>query len=114
MLGLLFLRAIVHGRLGDLLDVAVLYVYFGLFSLWSFGYKLWSYGHNLAPTASVKVDPFMPPLFGHKKLANFEVYSYPAPASYALAAAGAAVLLALFLAWRDARREEKSEVRAAG
>jgi len=86
MLGLLFLRAIVQGRLGDLLDVAVLYVYFGLFSLWSFGYKLYSYGHNLAPTASVKVDPFMPPLFGHKKLANFEVYSYPAPASYASSA----------------------------
>jgi hypothetical protein len=114
MLGLLFLRAIVHGRLGDLLDVAVLYVYFGLFSLWSFGYKLYSYGHNLAPTASVKVDPFMPPLFGHKKLANFEVYSFPAAASYALAAAGAAVLLALFLGWREARREEKAEARAAG
>ena len=114
MLGLLFLRAIVHGRLGDLLDVAVLYVYFGLFSLWSFGYKLYSYGHNLAPTASVKVPPFMPPLFGHKKLANFEVYSFPAAASYALAAAGAAVLLALFLGWRDARREEKAETRAAG
>jgi hypothetical protein len=114
MLGLLFLRAIVHGRLGDLLDVAVLYVYFGLFSLWSFGYKLYSYGHNLAPTASVKVDPFMPPLFGHKKLANFEVYSFPAAASYALAAAGAAVLLALFLGWREARRDEKAETRAAG
>jgi hypothetical protein len=114
MLGLLFLRALVHGRLGDLLDVVVLYVYFGLFSLWSFGYKLYSYGHNLAPTASVKVDPFMPPLFGHKKLANFEVYSFPAAASYALAAAGAAVLLALFLGWREARREEHQEARAAG
>ena len=114
MLALLFLRAIVHGRLGDLLDVAVLYVYFGLFSLWSFAYKLYSYGHNLAPTASVKVPPFMPPVFGHKKLANFEVYSFPAAASYALAAAGAAVLLALFLGWRDARREERAETRAAG
>src|SRR5512143_901256 len=30
MLGLLFLRAIFHGRIGDLIDVAVLYVYFGL------------------------------------------------------------------------------------
>jgi len=114
MLGLLFLRALVHGRLGDLLDVAVLYVYFGLFALWSFGYKLYSYGHNLAPTASVKVDPFMPPLFGHKKLANFEVYSFPAAASYFLAAVGAVLLTALFLAWREARREEREEARAAG
>lgn len=114
MLGLLFLRAIVHGRLADLLDVAVLYLYFGLFSLWSFGYKLWSYGHNLAPTASVKVPPFMPPLFGHRKLANFEVYSFPAAASYALAGAGAALLLALFLGWREARRVERQETRSAG
>ncbi len=82
--------------------MAVLYIYFGLFSLWSFGYKLYSYGHNLAPTASVKVDPFMPPLFGHKKLANFEVYSYPAAASYALAAVGVVLLAALVLAWREA------------
>jgi hypothetical protein len=114
MLGLLFLRALVHGRLGDLLDVAVLYVYFGLFSIWSFGYKLYSYGHELAPTASVKVDPFMPPLFGHKKLANFEVYSFPAAASYALAAVGVALLTALVLAWREARREEAGEARSAG
>lgn len=114
MLGLLFLRALVHGRLGDLLDVSVLYIYFGLFSLWSFGYKLYAYGHNLAPTASVKVDPFMPPLFGHKKLANFEVYSFPAAASYALAAVGVALLAALFLAWREARREEREEARSAG
>jgi len=114
MLGLLFLRALFHGRIGDLIDVAVLYVYFGLFSLWSFGYKLYSYGHNLAPTASVRVDPFMPPLFGHKKLANFEVYSYPAPASYALAAVAVILLAALVLARREARLEENEDARTAG
>src|SRR5512143_3254521 len=67
---LLFLRAAVHGTMAGLVDVAVLYVYFGLFSLGSFAYKLWSYGHKLAPSAAVKVPPFMPPLFGHRKLAN--------------------------------------------
>lgn len=114
VLGLLFLRALVHGRLGDLLDVVVLYFYFGAFSLWSFGYKLYSYGHDLAPTASVKVPPFMPPLFGHRKLANFDVYSFPAAASYALGAVALALLLALFLGWREARRAEAAETRAAG
>ena len=69
---------------GHLVDVLVLFLYFGLFSLWSFGYKMYWYGHNLAPTAAVKVDAFMPPLFGYKKLANFEVYSYPGLGSYAL------------------------------
>ncbi|MEX0880324.1 MAG: hypothetical protein WEF99_07010 [Thermoanaerobaculia bacterium] len=114
MLALLILRAPVQGRMGDLIDVFVLYVYFGLFSLWSFGYKLYAYGHDLAPTASVKVAPFMPPLFGHKKLANFEVYSYPAAGSYALAAVTVVLFVALVLAWREARSEEAQEARSAG
>jgi hypothetical protein len=102
-LGLLFLRAAVHGRLGDLLDVVVLNIYFAAFSLWSFAFKLWSYGHHLSPGAAVKVEPFMPPLFGRRQLANFEVYSYPAMASYALGAAALILILAFALAWRSAR-----------
>ncbi len=39
--------------------------------------RLYHYGHDLAPTAPVKVDPFMPPMFGYQQIANFEVYSYP-------------------------------------
>jgi hypothetical protein len=100
-IALLFLRAAVHGRMMDLVDVAVIYTYFAAFSLWSFGYKLYSYGHSLAPTAAVKVAPFMPPLFGYKKLANFEVYSYPAAGSYLLALVIVLLGAALFLAWKD-------------
>jgi copper chaperone NosL len=103
-LGLLFLRAAVHGTMSQLVDVLVLYLYFAAFAVWSFGYKLYSYGHSLAPTAAVKVPPFMPPLFGSKQLANFEVYSYPAPASYALGLVVLALLASMFLAWRRARR----------
>ena len=62
-LGLLFLRGVVFGTVGNLLDITILFAYFSLFSLWFFAYKLWAYGHNLAPTAAVKVAPFMPPLF---------------------------------------------------
>lgn len=100
-IGLLFLRAAAHGRMMDLVDVTVLYGYFAAFSLWSFGYKLYSYGHSLAPTAAVKVAPFMPPLFGYKKLANFEVYSYPAAGSYLLALVILLLATAVVLAWRD-------------
>ena len=98
-LGLLFLRAAAHGKMAHLVDVSVLFGYFSLYSLWSFGYKMWSYGHNLDPTAPVKVDPFMPPLVGHKTLANFEVYSYPALGSYSLALVAVVLLAALTLAW---------------
>ena len=86
------------------MDVTVLFVYFGLFALWSFGYKMYHYGHTLDPKAAVRVDPFMPPMFGYKKLANFEVYSYPQLGSYALGLAALVLLSALFLAWRQARR----------
>ena len=103
VLGLLFLRTAVLGKMSHLVDVLVLYLYFGAFALWSFAYKMWSYGHNLAPTASVKIAPFMPPLFGFKQLANFGVYSYPAAGSYALFAATFCLFLAFVLAWRQGR-----------
>src|SRR5215472_390054 len=45
---LLFLRAAVMGEVAQLVDVLVLFAYFGLFSLWSFGYTLYRYGHDLA------------------------------------------------------------------
>jgi len=96
-LGLLVLRAIVHGTVAALVDVTMLFVYFGAFSLWSFAYKLYRYGHDLAPTAAVRVPPFMPPMFGGEQIANFEVYSYPRPATYAMA--GAILLLVSALAW---------------
>ena len=111
---LVFLRATVLGRMGTLVDLFVLYLYFGLFSLWSFAYKLYAYGHDLAPTASVKVPPFMPPLFGHRKLANFDVYSYPATGAYLLTAVAAVLAAGLWLAWRQGRAEEAAEARSAG
>ena len=101
---LLFARTVVMGKMTHLVDSLVLYIYFGAFSLWSFGYKMWSYGHSLAPTAAVKVEPFMPPMFGYKQLANFEVYSYPALGSYALGASAVLLVLALFMAGRSARK----------
>jgi len=104
ILGLLFLRAAVLGKASHLVDVTVLYLYFGLFALWSFGYKMYQYGHNLDSTAAVRVDPFMPPMFGYKKLANFEVYSYPQLGSYGLALAALMLAAALFFAWRQWRR----------
>jgi hypothetical protein len=104
VLGLLYLRAAVLGTAGHLVDVAVLNVYFSAFALWSFGYRMWVYGHTLAPTAAVKVDPFMPPMFGYKQLANFEVYSYPQAASYAMGLSTLLLLTALVLAWRADRR----------
>jgi hypothetical protein len=65
---------------------------------------MYSYGHNLSPTAAVKVAPFMPPMFGGKQLANFEVYSYPQAAAYAMALSSLLLAAAVVIAWRQARR----------
>ena len=110
-LGLLYLRAAVLGTVGGLVDVLVLNVYFSAFALWSFGYKMYVYGHTLAPTAAVKVPPFMPPMFGYKQLANFEVYSYPQAASYAMGLSTLLLFTAFVFAWRQGRRTGSQESR---
>jgi copper chaperone NosL len=103
-LALLFLRAAVLGTMKELVDAAVLFLYFSAFSLWTFGYRLYRYGHDLAPTAAVKVPGFTPPIFGHQKIANFEVYSYPKAGSYLLGAVVLLLVAALWMAWRGRTR----------
>jgi len=103
---LLLLRAIVFGTVKECVDAAVVSVYFGAFSLWSFGYKLYRYGHDLLPTAAVKVQGFTPPMFGHKRIANFDVYSFPQAGAYLMAAAGVCVMAAVILAWRQSAAQK--------
>ena len=104
-IALLYLRAMVLGTVGHVLDVLVLNLYFSAFALWSFGSTMSLYGHTLAPTAAVKVPPFMPPMFGYKQLANFEVYPYPQAASYAMGLSTLLLVGAFIVAWRQARRQ---------
>ena len=100
-LALLCLRAVVLGTVKELLDVTMIFCYFGAFSLWSFAYKMYRYGHDLSPDAAVKVAPFTPPIFGYQQIANFEVYSYPKVGTYALLAVALLLLSALWVAWRQ-------------
>jgi hypothetical protein len=100
LLMILTLRAMVLGRMSNLVDVFVLFVYFGLFSLWSFYNRLATYGHNLDPTAPIKVPPFTPPILGSKQIANFTVYSYPEVGSYAMVAFPVLLLAAILLSAR--------------
>ena len=104
-LGLFFLlglRTAVFARVHQLVDLLVLFVYFGLFSLGAFYYRMHSFGHQLSPEAPIKVEPFTPPVFGHQHIANFDVYSYPALGSYFL---GAYALVLGILLVLEARRK---------
>jgi copper chaperone NosL len=74
---LLGLRTAVFARVGNVVDLLVLFAYFSAFSLGVFGYRMYSYGHQLSPEAPIKVAAFTPPILGHQRIANFDVYSYP-------------------------------------
>jgi hypothetical protein len=103
LLMILALRAMVIGKMSNLVDVFVLFTYFGLFSMWSFYHRLYMYGHNLDPTASIKVQPFTPPVFGSKQIANFMVNSFPGTASYLLFAFAVLLLLSILLSARRSK-----------
>jgi hypothetical protein len=104
---LLALRVVVLGKMSKLVDLLVMFSYFGLFSLWSFYYKMYIYGHELDPTAAIKVPPFTPPMFGHQTMANFEVYTYPSTASFFIAVMPFLLLLAMWLSRKSWLNEQK-------
>lgn len=114
---LLALRAAVIGTVRDLLDLVVVTSYVSVFAFGRFVYRLWVFGHDLDPHAPVKVAPFLPVIFGHKTVANFETYSYPQAGSYLLGvfATGiaAVVLWHLVVGRIRAGREAARNVEAA-
>lgn len=64
------------------------------------------YGTNLDPTAPIKMKPFVPPVIGTNKIANFTTISYFTYGSYLL---GLSFLLILFALWRDRKQSKKHE-----
>src|SRR5665213_536971 len=74
---LLLLRTALVGNMRSLVDLLVLSMYLGAFSMARFGYRLYVLGHNLNPQAAIKLGPFMPALLGTKQLGNFRVSSFP-------------------------------------
>ncbi|CUS83472.1 hypothetical protein JGI10_00897 [Candidatus Kryptonium thompsonii] len=105
-LGLLVLRAIILGKVSTLIDLIVMYSYIGIFSILDFYNKLYTYGHNVAPDAPIKVQPFTPPLFGKKMIAQFTVYSYPSLGSLGLFLSLIVLVIALFLTLREVKPSE--------
>jgi hypothetical protein len=101
---LLGFRAAVFGKVGNVVDLMVLFSYFGAFSLYSFYSKLYVYGHTLSTDAPIKIAPFTPPVVGHQHLANFDVYSLPGWGTALLLLYGATLAAILFFTWRQRPR----------
>ncbi len=73
------------------------------FYLWGY-----DYGHNLDPKAAIQVPGFsyQPPLLGHKKLLNFDAFSYPDAGGWIVVAVFAVLMLIYFLEWRRNRSKQ--------
>ena len=93
---LMTLRSVVFGEMSNVVDLFVVFSYFGTFSIGSFWYRLYTYGHSLDPHAPMHIKPFTPLLLGTKQIANFRESSYPELGAYLLCVA---VLLIMLAGW---------------
>ncbi|NUK30295.1 hypothetical protein HT574_09395 [Parageobacillus sp. VR-IP] len=59
------------------------------------------FGTNLNDNAPIRIDPFVPPIFGENRIANFTTFSYFTTGSYIV---GAAFLCLLFPLWKERRK----------
>ncbi len=76
-MALLSLRAALLGNVRALIDLSMIAGYVSTVAFGRFVWMLWEFGHRLDPKAPVKVEPFMPVVFGEKQIANFLTRSMP-------------------------------------
>ena len=71
-------------------------------------YYIWgyNYGHNLDPKAPIQIPNFsyQPPIIGHKRLLNFDAFSYPAAGGWVVVAVTVIFLLVWLYEWRRHER----------
>ena len=91
-----------------LLAYLILYVVGGIAALLDFYMWGYDYGHNLDPTAAIQVPglSYQPPVIGHKKLLNFDAYSYPDTGGWVIVSVTALFFIIWFLEWRKHKKQK--------
>ena len=112
-MALLFLRAALLGTTRSLVDAFVLYVFFGVASLWSFSLQLFRFARHLAPAGSGGAS-MTSVLFGASKIGGVEFVGSPAAGAWTLTAVGLVLVAALLVAWKSAREELSVDCLVAG
>ncbi len=79
--------------------LSVIGAFAALVDFYKWGYD---YGHNLDPTAAIQVPglSYQPPVIGHKKLLNFDAYSYPDTGGWIVVGVTVLFTMIWFLEWR--------------
>ena len=106
---LLGMLVAITGRRRFLFYYLVLTVIGGVLAMADFYKWGYNYGHNLDPTAPIQVPglSYQPPLIGHKRLLNFDAYSFPDVGGWIVVAAGALAFTVWFADWYHKRRSSK-------
>ncbi|MBX3462766.1 MAG: hypothetical protein KF830_06320 [Planctomycetes bacterium] len=112
-MALLALRAALLGNVRTMIDLSMIAGYVSVVAFGRFVYMLWEFGHQLDPKAPVRVEPFMPVVFGSKQIANFMTRSMPQLGSLLMGAFTLGVWgITLWYLWRG-RRESAALLAAA-
>jgi copper chaperone NosL len=69
----------------------------------------YNYGHHLDPTAPIQVPglSYQPPLIGHKRILNFDSYSFPDVGGWIVIGAGILAFVVWFAEWYHHHKTEK-------
>jgi copper chaperone NosL len=80
----------------------------GIAAMWDFYLWGYDYGHDLNPTAAIQVPglSYQPPLIGHKKLLNFDSYSYPDTGGWLVVGVTALFFIIWFFEWRKYKKNK--------
>lgn len=73
----------------------------GILAMYDFYKWGYNYGHNLDPTAPIQVPGlyYQPPLIGHKRLLNFDAYSFPHVGGWVVIGAAALAFSVWLVEW---------------
>ncbi|HEX6428129.1 MAG TPA: nitrous oxide reductase accessory protein NosL [Niastella sp.] len=74
------------------------------FYMWGY-----DYGHDLDPTAAIQVPglSYQPPLIGHKKLLNFDSYSYPDTGGWIAVVVSGLFFIIWLVEWRKNKKQKR-------
>jgi copper chaperone NosL len=99
----------ITGSLRLLLFYLILSVIGGIAALTDFYMWGYDYGHNLDPAAAIKVPglSYQPPLIGHKKLLNFDAFSYPDTGAWIVVGVTGIFFIIWFIEWRRQKKQMK-------
>jgi len=107
---LLGLLVAVTGNRRFLFNYLVLTVIGGIAAMLDFYKWGYNYGHNLDPKAAIQVPglSYQPPLFGHKRILNFDSYSFPDVGGWIVIGASILAFAIWFAEWHRLRRNKKN------